>query len=70
MLDGISQILDDTHDSITVDEGPMMRENLDPQDMDHGFVSDYSISKPYKEQIANFLWPRSNQDGSKRSKGI
>ena len=31
--------------------------NLDAQDMDHGFVSDYSISKPYKEQIANFLWP-------------
>jgi hypothetical protein len=54
--------LDETQQSIPVDEGPMMRENLDPQDMDHGFVADYSISKLQKEQIANFFWPEINPE--------
>ena len=39
-----------------------MREHLDPKDMDHGFVSDYSILKPHKEQIVNFLWPEINPE--------
>ena len=62
VLLGIPEIIDDTVENTPVDEGPMVRKNDDPQDIDHGFVSDYSISKPQREQIANFLWPEINPE--------
>ena len=55
VLLGIPEIIDDTVENTPVDEGPMVRKNVDPQDIDHGFVSDYSISKPQREQIAIFF---------------